>query len=62
MPLDAERIQENVQKLRKFLKKGFKRPSPEHIHRLRTQTRRFESARDALFMQITGRVEFRELW
>jgi CHAD domain-containing protein len=60
MAFDAQRIQKNVQKLRKILKEGFKRPSPEEIHRLRTQTRRFEFAMDA-FALASKRKERRLL-
>ena len=48
MALDSERIQKNVQKLRKILKKAPKRPTPGEIHELRTRIRRFETTVEAL--------------
>jgi len=48
MPLDNDYIQENIRKLRKILKKNPKRPPPELIHKLRTQSRRFEAIDEAL--------------
>ena len=42
MALNAERIETNLDKLRKAFKKAHKRPSPEEVHHLRTRTRRTE--------------------
>ena len=48
MALDKTRIQKSISKLRKLLGKAPKRPTPEEIHDLRTQARRFETAMVAL--------------
>jgi CHAD domain-containing protein len=48
MPLDPEQIQKSVRKLRKLVKKAFKRPSPNQVHDLRTLTRRFEATIEVL--------------
>jgi CHAD domain-containing protein len=48
MPLDADRIQKPVRKLRKLLKKLPKQPAPEQIHDFRTGARRLEATLDAL--------------
>jgi len=48
MAIDPDRIHDPVRKLRKFLKKSPNRPSSGHIHSLRTNARRFETAVDAL--------------
>jgi CHAD domain-containing protein len=48
MSLDPDRIQKSVRKLRKLVKKAPKRPTPDQVHDLRTLTRSFEAAVDAL--------------
>jgi CHAD domain-containing protein len=48
MSLDSDRIQKSVSKLRKLVKKAPKRPTPDEVHDLRTHTRRFEAAVEAL--------------
>jgi CHAD domain-containing protein len=48
MTIDADRIRKPVRKLRKFFKKSPKRPSSGLIHNLRTNSRRVETAIDAL--------------
>src|SRR5258707_5072095 len=48
MPLDPQRIQKSVRKLRKLLNKAPKRPTPDQVHDLRTHTRRFEATAQAL--------------
>lgn len=48
MALDADRIRKTARKLRKFMKKAPKRPTPEQVHDLRTNIRRFEAASEAL--------------
>lgn len=48
MALDVPGIQRNLRKLRKLLKKAPRRPTPEHVHDLRTHTRRFEATVEAL--------------
>jgi CHAD domain-containing protein len=48
MVLDIGPIEKNIRKLRKLLKKSPRRPTPDEIHDLRTQIRRFEAILDAL--------------
>src|SRR6202022_1445934 len=48
MPIDTDRIQKSIRKLRKFLKRSPKRPSSSEIHDLRTNARRFEADVEAL--------------
>jgi CHAD domain-containing protein len=48
MPLDPDRIQKSVRKLRKLLKKAPKRPTPDQVHDFRTYTRSFEATAEAL--------------
>jgi len=43
MALDRERIQKNIRKLRKLLKKPSKLRNPQGVHDLRTRTRRVEA-------------------
>jgi CHAD domain-containing protein len=50
VPLDKGRLQKSVRKVRKFLKKARKRPSPQEIHDFRTHARRFEATVEALAM------------
>jgi CHAD domain-containing protein len=47
MSVNLDRIHKPVRKLRKFLKKTPKRPTPDEIHSLRTNARRFETTIDA---------------
>jgi len=48
MALDADQVHRSIRKLRKLLADPEVRPSAEHIHTLRTRTRRLESAMEAL--------------
>jgi len=48
MPLDVDRLQKPVRKLRKFMKKTPRRPTPDEVHDLRTNTRRVEASVEAL--------------
>src|SRR5436190_5997340 len=48
MPLDVDRLQKPVRKLRKFMKKTPRRPTPDEVHDLRTNTRRVEASMEAL--------------
>jgi CHAD domain-containing protein len=50
MPLNPDRIQKSVRKLRKLIKKAPKRPTPDQVHALRTHARRFEAAAEALHL------------
>jgi CHAD domain-containing protein len=54
MPIDVDRVQKPIRKLRKFLKKRPKRPTPDEIHNLRTNTRRFEAAIAAFGLDRNG--------
>ncbi len=56
MSLDTTRIEKPVGKIRKFLKKSPKRPSIDQIHDLRTGSRRFETAIDALGLSTQKKV------
>lgn len=48
MAVDTDRIHKPIRKLRKFLKLSPKRLTPEEIHELRTNARRFETNVEAL--------------
>ena len=48
MPLDVDRIQQSVRRVRKFLAKAPKNPPPQEIHDLRTSARRLEATVEAL--------------
>jgi CHAD domain-containing protein len=48
MPLDIDRIQKSVRRVRKFLARAPKNPTPEKIHDLRTSARRLEATVEAL--------------
>ena len=48
MPLDTERMAEDVRKLRKTLKKMDRESSPAEVHKLRRRARRIEAALGAL--------------
>src|SRR5262245_27607873 len=50
MSLDKVSIIKSVRKLRRFLKKARRQPSPNAIHGFRTHTRRFESTLEVLAM------------
>jgi CHAD domain-containing protein len=54
MPLDADRIQKPVRKLRKLLKGFPKPPAPEQIHDFRTGARRLEATVEALGLESRG--------
>ena len=48
MALDADRIRKTGRKLRKLMREDPKRPTPEQVHSLRANIRRFEAALEAL--------------
>jgi len=48
MALDTERIQKNVRKLEKSLKRALKHSAPEEVHDLRTRIRRVQATVEAL--------------
>ena len=48
MALDRERIEKSIRKLRKIMKKQPRRPTPEQVHDIRTHSRRFEAAVEAV--------------
>jgi len=54
MPVDVDRIQKSVRKIRKFVKKAPTQPTPEQVHDLRTNTRKLESALHALSLDSNG--------
>lgn len=56
MALDATRIETNIRKLRKILKKSSKLLKPQDVHRLRTRTRRMEAILTAVGLS-SGRSE-----
>ncbi len=55
MPLDLNRIQKSVRKLKKFVKSAPAQPSPEQIHDLRTHARKLESTLHALSLDSSGK-------
>ena len=48
MPVDADRVQKPVRKIRKLLRKMSTSPSPDEVHDLRTNSRRIEATLHAL--------------
>src|SRR5882757_8954750 len=54
MPVDTARIEKPVRKVRKFLKKAPKSPTPDEIHDLRTNTRRLEATIHAFGLDSNG--------
>jgi CHAD domain-containing protein len=48
MGLDSEHVHKPVRKLRKLLKKMPRQPTPEHVHQLRTNSRRLETMLESL--------------
>jgi CHAD domain-containing protein len=48
MAFDLDRVQKDIRELRKFLKRGLKHRTPQEIHSLRTQLRRFEASMQVL--------------
>jgi CHAD domain-containing protein len=48
MALDIDRIQKSVRRVRKFVAKAPKNPTPEKVHDLRTSARRLEATVEAL--------------
>jgi CHAD domain-containing protein len=48
MAFDLGTVREDIRELRKFLKKRSKHATPDEVHSLRTTTRRFEAAMQAL--------------
>jgi CHAD domain-containing protein len=63
MPLEVDRFQKPVRKLRKFLKKMSPRPTPGKVHDFRTNTRRVEASVAALSLDSkrNGRRLLKEL-
>ena len=59
MSLDREKFHKPVKILRKLLKKFPRRPLPEHVHRLRTHTRRLDAVLRGLM--LTSRRNERRL-
>ncbi len=54
MPVNVDRIQKSVRKVRKFVKKAPRQPTPEQVHDLRTNSRKLESALHALSLDSNG--------
>jgi CHAD domain-containing protein len=54
MPVDNTRIEKPVRKVMKFLKSAPKRPTPDEIHDLRTNTRRLEATIQAFGLDSNG--------
>lgn len=54
MPLNEARLVKPVQQLRKLARQLPELPSPEDVHRLRTNARQFEAAFHALHLKQTG--------
>jgi CHAD domain-containing protein len=54
MPLDTERLQKSIRRVKKFLKKAPKNPAPQQIHDVRIATRRLEAALDTLRINKKG--------
>jgi CHAD domain-containing protein len=50
MAIDKKRMSKPIQKVRKLFKKMPKKPSPEEVHALRTNTRRLEASMTAFSM------------
>ena len=48
MQLDVDRLQKPVRKVRKFIKKVPRRPTPDEVHDLRTNMRRVQASVEAL--------------
>ena len=63
MAVDPKRLLKPAKKLRKLVRKLDRRPAPEDVHALRTNTRRFEAAFDALKLdgQSGGRSLMKDL-
>jgi CHAD domain-containing protein len=61
MPLDTKRIDKSIKRVRKFLKKAPKNPTPEKIHDVRTSTRRLESTLNTLKLGKSGKRLLRDL-
>ena len=59
MSLDREKFHKPVKMVRKLLKKFPRRPLPEHVHRLRTHTRRLDAMLQGLM--LTSRRNERRL-
>ena len=56
MSFDINRIHKSVRRVRKFLRKNSKTPSPDAIHNLRTSARSLESTFVAVGLDSTGHV------
>ncbi|MCU1309052.1 MAG: hypothetical protein JWO20_177 [Candidatus Angelobacter sp.] len=54
MPVDNARIEKPVRKVRKFLKRAPRNPTPDEIHDLRTNTRRLEATMQAFGLSSNG--------
>lgn len=51
MPLNQDKLQSPIRKLRKSLKKPPSQPSPEQVHKLRTRSRRVQAIMAALSLE-----------
>jgi CHAD domain-containing protein len=54
MPVDSDRIEKPIRKVRKFLKRAPKIPTPDEVHDLRTNTRRLEATIQAFGLDSNG--------
>lgn len=54
MAVDPKRLLKPAKKLRKLVRKLDRHPPPEEVHALRTNTRRFEAAFEALMLESQG--------
>jgi CHAD domain-containing protein len=54
MALDRDSLLKPVKKLRKLIDKVDTKPTPERVHDLRTNTRRFEAMFEALSLDAQG--------
>jgi CHAD domain-containing protein len=54
MALDRKLLLKPIKKLRKLIKKLDRQPDPDEVHDLRTSTRRFEAAFEALSLSERG--------
>jgi CHAD domain-containing protein len=54
MPLDLNRIQKSVRKVKKFVKSAPAQPSPKQVHDLRTHARKLESSLHALSLDSSS--------
>lgn|SRR6185437_1326182 len=57
MAIDLERVQKDIRKLRRFLKRPPKHATPNKVHSVRTAIRRFETAMHALSLGFDSNEE-----